>query len=871
MMAKLRDVAYGKNSDGEYKEPSRRVREAAERALGMWSQEAAPAEQPQSPTATASADEAEGAVRAASLASPSQDGTGQPPPGQVASHVATEEDAVAPQSEIDLLGIMPRIALVGRQFRLVLFQETTGRPVQPNVPGERAAGTGTILRPVPSDGGGDFFEIAYRTTPVAEKATKEEADRTPSTNMGEFLKEADTVQSVETQRRSPVAFDPHVRGFRWGQIYAQSNGAYWTPARLDLDTMLNKIDPSMIQSVVVVPGPYALRYGPGFAFIDMEIAPTPRNSCVTFDTIGQVRTNGGQLYGRETVSGGGCDWGYRFSYGDRKGSDYESGNGDKVPSSYHNRDAWGQIGYDINPHQHVDFSYTRLDQTDTEYPAQFFDINYLGTYGFNARIVDDDPTAPWTRLAIEGWNNRTWFNGDTSRKNNRSFPVMQRVNWGLDDEFYSDHKSPADPNDTWLRVQGTSRGGEYSTGARLGLTWGDKDEPQLRAGADVRYLGQVITEYYETTTSDPVDHPVPDGLVSFDTNMPHAWMVNPGVYSELSQPMTEEWTVAVGARLDYVRTQSRVRDLRGFDSGFYEGMLKGIDTFFNGVDELQQNDVLYAFYLTSTLKAGDHWTVTAGAGQSQRPPTLIERYADGLFLAVLQSGFTHTIGDPSLAYERNWQIDVGLRADYEDFRGRAVAFHSWVLDYITFSGSSVVVPPFESARLVSFMNTPLATLDGFELYGEYDWTERLTPFAKMSYVEGRDQDLHAPLWGVPPLDGTVGLRLHDPQKGRTWGIEVAVRMVAAQDRLGAIHGDEGPITVEERTPGFALCNLRAYYNYTKKLSLVAGVENLFNRNYQEHLDLRLTGPRGGAQAFPLPDTRVWEPGFSPYFGLNWIF
>ena len=198
------------------------------------------------------------------------------------------------------------------------------------------------------------------------------------------------------QRRSPVSLDPNIRGYKAGQVYTSADGVYWTPARLDLDSVLTSIDPGMIQDVVVIPGPYGLRYGPGFSFIDVMRAPTPRYRCpeVHFDTSGDVRTNGGQVYGRETVVGGSSNYGYRFSYGHRRGSDYTAGDGQKIPSSYENRDAWGQFSYDINPNQRVDFAYQRLDQTDTEYPCQFFDVNFLVMDGFQLQLADDDPSAP---------------------------------------------------------------------------------------------------------------------------------------------------------------------------------------------------------------------------------------------------------------------------------------------------------------------------------------------------------------------------------------------------------------------------------------------------------------------------------------------
>jgi outer membrane receptor protein involved in Fe transport len=231
----------------------------------------------------------------------------------------------------------------------------------------------------------------------------------------------------------------------------------------------------------------------------------------------------------------------------------------------------------------------------------------------------------------------------------------------------------------------------------------------------------------------------------------------------------------------------------------------------------------------------------------------------------LQSGFTRVIGDPELKPERDWQVDLGYKVDKERWRGSARAYYSWVVDYVTFFDDSV--SDFDDARLLRYVNTPLATLTGFELYGEYDVTTKLTPFAAMSYTEGRDQHLDAPLPAISPLEGAVGFRYRDSEKGKRWSIDTGARMVAAQNELGTIEMFNGPTVVEQRTPGFTVCYIRGYWNYTKNLRLIAGIDNVFNRNYQEHLDLRLSGPTG----FPAPETQALRPGISPYFGLNWLF
>jgi outer membrane receptor protein involved in Fe transport len=331
-------------------------------------------------------------------------------------------------------------------------------------------------------------------------------------------------------------------------------------------------------------------------------------------------------------------------------------------------------------------------------------------------------------------------------------------------------------------------------------------------------------------------------------------MRDPGVFAEWSTPVTDAWTSSVGARADFLNTTAR--SVRAGSS------LPGGNAY------LKQDDILYAFYCTNSYKLNEHNTLTGGFGYAQRPPTLIERYADGLFISSLQSGFTRMTGDPRLNPERDWQIDLGLNVDYEKWRGHANCFQSWVLDYVTYEDESVIIPnPFSDARLLRYTNTPVATLSGFDLYGEYDMLPRITPFGRMAYVYGRDQTLGAPLPGISPMESTVGLRFHDTEKGQRWGFDVAARMAATQDQLGMIRMIGGSTVVEQRTPGFTTCYIRGYWNMRKNLRLIAGIDNIFNRAYQEHLDLRQSGPAN----FNFAETRVMQPGFSPYAGINWVY
>jgi outer membrane receptor protein involved in Fe transport len=337
------------------------------------------------------------------------------------------------------------------------------------------------------------------------------------------------------------------------------------------------------------------------------------------------------------------------------------------------------------------------------------------------------------------------------------------------------------------------------------------------------------------------------------TNLPRSRSFDPGLYAEWTMPLHEYWTTSVGARADWLHTTALATDLR-------------VDTSLtDDPDNLNQNDTLYAFYLINELQLTHNCQARIGMGHSQRNPTLIERYADGLFLGIIQSGFSRVIGNPTLDKERAWQVDASLEGQAFGWRSRASAFHSWIVDYITYTGNVINDP--SGARLLRTINTDLATLAGCELYADRPINSRFTIYGSLQYVDGRDRQIHAPLNSISPFEGRAGVQLFDPTGGDDWGVEFGARIVDNQDRLGALRiGTTTVIDViplELPTAGFSVFHLRGYWNVTKNLYIVGGIDNLFDRNYLQHLNLRLPDQP------PFYGTEVLDPGFTPYVNVEW--
>ena len=77
------------------------------------------------------------------------------------------------------------------------------------------------------------------------------------------------------------------------------------------------------------------------------------------------------------------------------------------------------------------------------------------------------------------------------------------------------------------------------------------------------------------------------------------------------------------------------------------------------------------------------------------------------------------------------------------------------------------------------------------------------------------------------------------------------RIVANQDRVAAT-------LFEQETPGFTVYNLRTFVKASDAITMVAGVENLTDKQFREHFD-----PRNHSQVF--------RPGINFYFGSEVVY
>lgn len=740
----------------------------------------------------------------------------------------------------------------------MIFQDDGPAPVQPAAPAfqsrqNQSAASAGLSSSVFGQGANNASLLAETRrarafSPNTSVVFGQESRIRATTDAGNLLGKSNATIGVNATPRSPIITGTSAQGSTVGQMLA--SGSYWFPARQDLDTILSKIDSRNIEDIVVIKGPYTSTLGPGFQFIDVELKHAPRyaNGPEAHGSSGfEYKSNGDQWYGRQALWGGDYNWGYHMSYGHRVGNDYKTGNGQQVPSGYNSRDFHFVLGGDIDRDSRVEFQYLRLDQTDVEVPVQALDLEYLKTDGFEFTYVLENQES-FDRLTMETWYNSTELEADTMNAGKRALlPLLTAQNIAV-----------------------TTHTENSSAGFSGALEWEGPENSLTTAGADFRYLQQEIDQIQ---TADFF----PAATMGANAPLPKAYQANPGLFVEHTTSPLYTTRFKVGGRIDLV--DSNARSFTG-DTNLGQSNLATFIPSDNLEDVLggsfNQSFTLGSAFATVEHDVDDIYTLTGGMGFAMRAPTMTELYAVSPLTSQLpQTAIMVVFGDPNLRSEKRYQMDLGMKADYGPLKVGVNSYGALTQDFITLDSATGPL-----GLLMGYVNTPLASVVGIDGYANYSMYPRLDAFATLSWTAARDLTRNRnaypfagnatgnrsqvpgkaePMYGILPLESRMGFIFHEASPNPRWSVETSARVVAAQTRIAAS-------LREQKTPTFTTVDIRGALRATDNLSFIAGVENLFDSNYQEHTD-----PHSVA-FFTLGQTgSVFRPGVNLYVGSEFVY
>lgn len=228
----------------------------------------------------------------------------------------------------------------------------------------------------------------------------------------------------------------------------------------------------------------------------------------------------------------------------------------------------------------------------------------------------------------------------------------------------------------------------------------------------------------------------------------------------------------------------------------------------------EYNDKSWSGNIGLLYSVVEDFDISLNYAHAFRSPVLEERFQ------YINLGGDIYLGNPNLESERGNFIDVGFRI-WSD----AISLKSSV--FLNTFTNLVVDKPLIIDSLYQKANVGKARLYGFDLGMEYKIIDKVTGFASASFVRGEDSETKGNLPQIPPLNGRIGIKssLIDFVL-----LEFTSTLFAEQNKIAA---------GERATPGYVLFDFyisSAPIDFNvMKIKISAGVENIFDKQYRNHL------------------------------------
>jgi iron complex outermembrane receptor protein len=362
-------------------------------------------------------------------------------------------------------------------------------------------------------------------------------------------------------------------------------------------------------------------------------------------------------------------------------------------------------------------------------------------------------------------------------------------------------------------------------GARLGSDWNFANDLQLHIGLDSQQ-----NEHRIRKTMNANALPL-SGL----SRQKDADFKQYGAFTELEGPVGADGRWFAGGRLDHHRAQ----DLR-------DTIQVGMAGVANPTARETRDDTLPSGFVRYEHKLSDSLLLSLGLGHAARLPDYWE---------LFNKESPNSLSAFGLEPEKTTQLDLGLSRNKGPFNYTLSVFANQVEDYILIESKIPKV-----GRTATIARNIETSSYGGEFALGYDLSEEWHVDASLAYVRGRNRTDGRPLAQQPPLEGRLALSYTQS----SWSVGGLLRLVDEQDRVAV---NQGNIVGQDIGPssGFAILSLNAAWHLSKQHRLTAGIDNLFDKTYAEHLS------RAGAviPGFPPPDTRVNEPGRNAW--VQWQF
>lgn len=370
----------------------------------------------------------------------------------------------------------------------------------------------------------------------------------------------------------------------------------------------------------------------------------------------------------------------------------------------------------------------------------------------------------------------------------------------------------------------------------------------------------------------------PDVPPFFVTNFNNAGEDTMGIFSEW-QGDIKSALVEFGVRVQRVHADADEIDAQPANlpaagmPGTPPAAVAALRDRFNASDRSQTD---YNLDLVAKMEypVNDQFTITAGVARKTRSASYIERY---IWIPLnVNAGLgdgNNFIGNPNLDPEWSNQFELGFnwqnpktfftpRIHYQRInnyiQGVAVETNAFNMPVIGVSGLANGDP-----TPLQFSNVE-AEIYGFDTEWGYQFNNEWSVGGTATYTRGKRRDVNDDLYHIAPPRANVALTRNFGNGSATIEGVVVARQTKISDEL--TDDPTNPLNNNDSTPGYGLLNIYGDYSPTRLqgITLRAGVENLLDKDYRDHLNGFNRVPGNGEDL----GERLSGPGINAFLTLN---
>ena len=641
-------------------------------------------------------------------------------------------------------------------------------------------------------------------------------DQLPEVPIGDGADLLRGVAGVSVGRMGGHGLEPRIRGLSEGNINVQIDGAFvhgGCPNRMDPPSSF--ASPNAFDEVTVIKGVQSMRYGPGGTAGTVLFERNVPTFSEPTDWRAELATSYGSWHKEPELgidaSVGVGGFFLRAQGGLRSFNSYEDGDGNTVRSAFESEHANLMMGYGEAATGQVELGIEASRTDDALFAGAGMDSpeDAADTYRLKVRRSEQ-----W--LGLADLHAEVYYAGVEHLMDNYSLreltaPMAMRV--------------PSTSDTYGGRASADHRVSESLT-LTLGLEYQENNRDALR------YAG-----------------PNPDNVRMLQSVMwPDATLGQGGLFVEGVQNLGEKSRLLLGARFDRFTAEADKADVEpaGMNRSPNE-----LYEYYYGYRSEDRSDSEWGGLIRYERFVAGKLTLFTGLSRSTRAADTTERFlgSDNMMAAK------RWVGNPLLVPAQHHQLDLGLSSQGQGVNWGIVGFVDQADDFILRDRAHGQEGILQSDNATIYRNVD-ARLVGLEAEGTYRVAERWQLAGTTSWVQGDNRTDDRPLAQIPPLQGWLQL---DYGVDR-WGGAALFRWASAQTRV-----DDDPMTGSGQdygeTAGYGVLDLSGRFRVLRSLSLFAGVDNLFGRNYANHLNR--------ANLFDPEPVQINEPGRTFWVRLAW--